>query len=80
MKGGGGGGKSKGNTKGRSKKANPDLVAALEKWEPVIGIEIHAQLSSNTKVCHDAIARFMSIRKVVIILIDIDNVTTECQS
>lgn len=48
--GGGGGGKSKGNTKGRAKKANPDLAKALEKWEPVIGIEIHAQLSSNTKV------------------------------
>lgn len=55
MKGGGGGGKSKGNTKGRAKKVNPDLVAALEKWEPVIGIEIHAQLSSNTKVCYSAI-------------------------
>lgn len=50
MKGGGGGGKGKGNKKGRGKQ-NPDLEAALEKWEPVIGIEIHAQLSSSTKVC-----------------------------
>lgn len=51
MKGGGGGGgnKSKGNKKGRGK-ANPELEAALQKWEPVIGIEIHAQLSSSTKV------------------------------
>lgn len=49
MKGGGGGRKAKGNKKGRGK-VNPDLQAALEKWEPVIGIEIHAQLSSSTKV------------------------------
>lgn len=49
MKGGGGGNKSKGNKKGRGK-ANPELDAALQKWEPVIGIEIHAQLSSSTKV------------------------------
>lgn len=49
MKGGGGGNKSKGNKKGRGK-ANPELEAALQDWEPVIGIEIHAQLSSSTKV------------------------------
>ncbi|CBN78448.1 glutamyl-tRNA(Gln) amidotransferase, B subunit [Ectocarpus siliculosus] len=48
MKGGGGGRKSKGNKKGRGK-VNPALQAALEKWEPVIGIEIHAQISSSTK-------------------------------
>ena len=46
--GGDGGGGNKGNTKGR-RKANPELEAALERWEPVIGIEIHAQLSSSTK-------------------------------
>eukprot|EP00903_Cladosiphon_okamuranus_P020074 g18440.t1 len=48
MKGGDGGIKSKRNKKGRGK-ANPELEAALQKWEPVIGIEIHAQLSSSTK-------------------------------
>lgn len=51
----GGDGKSKGNKKGRGK-ANPDLEAALEKWEPVIGIEIHAQLSSTTKVWYVGLA------------------------
>lgn len=51
MKGGGGKKKSKGNKKGRGK-ANPELEAALQNWEPVIGIEIHAQLSSSTKVDH----------------------------
>lgn len=49
MKSGGGGGGKRGNIKGKGK-TNPDLEAALERWEPVIGIEIHAQLASNTKV------------------------------
>lgn len=58
MKAGGGGdgggrGKSKGNKKGRGK-ANPALEEALERWEPIIGIEIHAQLSSSTKVNRDS--------------------------
>lgn len=51
--GGGGSGQSKpkGNPKGKGRgKSNPELDAALEKWEPVIGIEVHAQLSSDTKV------------------------------
>lgn len=33
---------------------NPALEEALERWEPVIGIEIHAQLSSSTKVNRDS--------------------------
>lgn len=56
MKGGGGGdaggggkGKKEGNKKGKGK-TNPELATVLKRWEPVIGIEIHAQLSSNTKV------------------------------
>ncbi|CAM9861325.1 unnamed protein product [Discosporangium mesarthrocarpum] len=44
MKGGG-----KGGGKRKRGKDNPELDAALERYEPVIGIEVHAQLSSKTK-------------------------------
>ncbi|CAM9774848.1 unnamed protein product, partial [Choristocarpus tenellus] len=44
MKGGG-----KVGGKRKRGKDNPALDAALERYEPVIGIEVHAQISSDTK-------------------------------
>lgn len=44
-------GKSKGGSGKREKKntASPGLLQALEKYDPVIGIEVHVQLSTKTK-------------------------------
>eukprot|EP01041_Mallomonas_annulata_P011217 gene11217-23444_t len=39
---------SKGNKKGQ-RKGSPELLKVLEKYEPVIGIEVHCQLLSETK-------------------------------
>lgn len=50
-KGGGDRHKSKGKSGKREKKSStsPGLLKALEKYEPVIGIEVHVQLSTKTK-------------------------------
>lgn len=49
--GGEGGGGKRGGGRGREKAAStsPELAAALEKYEPVIGIEVHVQLATASK-------------------------------
>ncbi|GAB0493776.1 hypothetical protein MMPV_005061 [Pyropia vietnamensis] len=50
-RGQGGGGNKRGGGRGREKAAStsPELAAALEKYEPIIGIEVHVQLATASK-------------------------------
>lgn len=45
----GGGGKGGSAKREKKNKASPGLLKALEKYEPIIGIEVHVQLSTKTK-------------------------------